>query len=95
MVILDSAIVVVALSSIDADLAFSARNLQWVLSAYLLSFGGLLLLGGRAARRVVEDDPVLKLMTNASMMSKASFCHTTYSVLCATGSATYFAGSKV
>src|SRR3954452_6624894 len=49
MVILDSAIVVVALPSIETDLGFSARNLQWVLSAYLLSFGGLLLLGGRAA----------------------------------------------
>ena len=49
MVILDSAIVVVALPSIDADLAFSEGNLQWVLSAYLLSFGGLLLLGGRTA----------------------------------------------
>jgi MFS family permease len=49
MVILDSAIVVVALPSIDADLGFSASGLQWVLSAYLLSFGGLLLLGGRAA----------------------------------------------
>jgi EmrB/QacA subfamily drug resistance transporter len=49
MVILDSAIVVVALPSIDADMAFSAGDLQWVLSAYLLSFGGLLLLGGRAA----------------------------------------------
>src|SRR5215207_8934593 len=49
MVILDSAIVLVALPSIDADLAFSAGDLQWVLSAYLLSFGGLLLLGGRTA----------------------------------------------
>jgi EmrB/QacA subfamily drug resistance transporter len=49
MVILDSAIVVVALPSIDADLGFSSGDLQWVLSAYLLSFGGLLLLGGRAA----------------------------------------------
>src|SRR5919206_4509453 len=49
MVILDSAIVVVALPSIGADLAFSAGDLQWVLSAYLLTFGGLLLLGGRAA----------------------------------------------
>jgi Major Facilitator Superfamily len=39
----------VALPSIDADLAFSSGDLQWVLSAYLLSFGGLLLLGGRAA----------------------------------------------
>jgi EmrB/QacA subfamily drug resistance transporter len=49
MVILDSAIVVVALPSIGSDLAFSAGDLQWVLSAYLLSFGGLLLLGGRAS----------------------------------------------
>src|SRR5918992_297769 len=49
MVILDSAIVLVALPSIDADLAFSAGDLQWVLSAYLLTFGGLLLLGGRAS----------------------------------------------
>ncbi len=49
MVILDSAIVVVALPSIGADLSFAASDLQWVLSAYLLSFGGLLLLGGRAA----------------------------------------------
>ena len=49
MVILDSAIVIVALPSIDADLAFPAGDLQWVLSSYLLSFGGLLLLGGRAA----------------------------------------------
>jgi EmrB/QacA subfamily drug resistance transporter len=49
MVILDSAIVVVALPSIEDDLGFSPSDLQWVLSAYLLSFGGLLLLGGRAA----------------------------------------------
>src|SRR3954452_19403818 len=49
MVILDSAIVVVALPSIDAELGFSSGDLQWVLSAYLLSFGGLLLLGGRSA----------------------------------------------
>src|SRR3954449_1650718 len=49
MVILDSAIVLVALPSIDQDLGFSESSLQWVLSAYLLSFGGLLLLGGRAA----------------------------------------------
>jgi EmrB/QacA subfamily drug resistance transporter len=49
MVILDSAIVVVALPSIDTDLDFATGDMQWVLSAYLLSFGGLLLLGGRAA----------------------------------------------
>jgi EmrB/QacA subfamily drug resistance transporter len=49
MAILESSIVLVALPSIDAKLAFSAGDLQWVMSAYLLSFGGLLLLGGRAA----------------------------------------------
>jgi EmrB/QacA subfamily drug resistance transporter len=49
MVILDAAIVIVALPSIEADLAFSEHGLQWVLSAYALTFGGLLLLGGRAA----------------------------------------------
>ena len=49
MVILDVAIVNVALPSIQKDLAFTPRNLQWVVSAYALTFGGLLLLGGRAA----------------------------------------------
>ena len=49
MVILDAAIVVVALPSIEADLGFAPQDLQWVLSAYALTFGGLLLLGGRAA----------------------------------------------
>jgi EmrB/QacA subfamily drug resistance transporter len=49
MVILDANIVAVALPSIEADLGFSEQGLQWVLSAYLLTFGGLLLLGGRAA----------------------------------------------
>jgi MFS family permease len=49
MVILDTAIVVVALPSIESDLGFAPRDLQWVLSAYALTFGGLLLLGGRSA----------------------------------------------
>jgi EmrB/QacA subfamily drug resistance transporter len=49
MVILDAAIVTVALPSIENDLGFSARGLQWVVSAYALTFAGLLLLGGRAA----------------------------------------------
>jgi EmrB/QacA subfamily drug resistance transporter len=49
MVILDVAIVNVALPTIEVDLDFSQRNLQWVVSAYALAFGGLLLLGGRAA----------------------------------------------
>jgi EmrB/QacA subfamily drug resistance transporter len=49
MVVLDIAIVNVALPSIQKDLGFSERNLQWVVSAYALLFGGLLLLGGRVA----------------------------------------------
>jgi EmrB/QacA subfamily drug resistance transporter len=49
MVILDGTIVLVALPSIQADIGFSEQGLQWVLSAYALTYGGLLLLGGRAA----------------------------------------------
>src|SRR6266498_2023751 len=49
MVVLDIAIVNVALPSIKLDLGFSQENLQWVISAYALVFGGFLLLGGRAA----------------------------------------------
>jgi EmrB/QacA subfamily drug resistance transporter len=49
MVILDAAIVIVALPSIESDLGFSEQGLQWVVSAYALTFAGLLLLGGRAA----------------------------------------------
>jgi EmrB/QacA subfamily drug resistance transporter len=49
MVVLDIAIVNVALPSIQTDLHFSQENLQWVISAYALVFGGFLLLGGRLA----------------------------------------------
>jgi len=49
MVVLDIAIVNVALPSIKTDLGFSESSLQWVISAYALAFGGFLLLGGRAA----------------------------------------------
>jgi len=49
MVVLDIAVVNVALPSIKVDLSFSQENLQWVISAYALVFGGFLLLGGRMA----------------------------------------------
>src|SRR5438477_7721172 len=49
MVILDVAIVNVALPSIKSGLNFSQTNLQWVISAYAIMFGGALLLGGRLA----------------------------------------------
>ena len=48
MVVLDVSVVNVALPSIQADLNFSAEDLQWVVSGYALTFGGFLLLGGRA-----------------------------------------------
>ena len=47
MIILDSTIVNVALPSIKSDLGFSQSNLAWVVNAYLIPFGGLLLLAGR------------------------------------------------
>jgi EmrB/QacA subfamily drug resistance transporter len=49
MVVLDATITNVALPSIQSDLSFSAADLQWVVNAYMLVFGGFLLLGGRAA----------------------------------------------
>ena len=48
MVILDATIVNVALPSIQKDLDLSVANLQWIINAYTLLFGGFLLLGGRA-----------------------------------------------
>jgi EmrB/QacA subfamily drug resistance transporter len=49
VVVLDIAIVNVALPSIGRDLGFDDENLQWVVTAYALTYGGFLLLGGRAA----------------------------------------------
>ncbi|SDM61901.1 MFS transporter [Allokutzneria albata] len=49
MVIMDTSIIGVALPRIQADLGFSQENLSWVFNAYVVAFGGLLLLGGRLA----------------------------------------------
>ena len=62
MIILDQTIVNVALPSMQDDLGFSQSNLAWVVNAYLIAFGGLLLLAGRAGdligrKRVVPDRP--------------------------------------
>ena len=48
MVVLDATVVNVALPSIQNDLGLSEANLQWIVNAYTLVFGGFLLLGGRA-----------------------------------------------
>src|SRR5919202_3716879 len=47
MIVLDATIVNVALPSIRSDLGFSETSLAWVVNAYMLTFGGCLLLGGR------------------------------------------------
>jgi EmrB/QacA subfamily drug resistance transporter len=70
MTVLDVSIVNVALPTISEKLEFSAGNLQWVITAYALSFGGFMLLGGRAAdylgrRRVFMSG--LALFTLASL----------------------------
>src|ERR687885_1885642 len=49
VVVLDASIVNVALPSIGRGLHFSEENLPWVVNAYVIAFGGFLLLGGRAA----------------------------------------------
>src|SRR3954468_17402028 len=47
MVIMDTSIIGVALPEIQTDLGFSPEDLSWVFNAYVVAFGGLLLLGGR------------------------------------------------
>lgn len=49
MVIMDTSIIGVALPDISTDLGFSPESLSWVFNAYVIAFGGLLLLGGRLA----------------------------------------------
>lgn len=49
MVVLDFSIVNVALPSIQRELGFSASSVQWIVTGYAITFGGLLILGGRAA----------------------------------------------
>src|ERR671916_2187594 len=71
MIILDTTIVNVALPSIQDDLGFSQSSLAWVVNAYLIAFGGLLLLAGRIGdligqRRVFLAG--LALFTAASLL---------------------------
>ncbi|MDQ3787106.1 MAG: MFS transporter, partial [Actinomycetota bacterium] len=66
MVIMDTSIIGVALPRIQAELGFSQENLSWVFNAYVIAFGGLLLLGGRlsdllGAKRVFASGWVVLL----------------------------------
>src|SRR5213595_3996671 len=72
MVVLDVAIVNVALPTIKTDVHFTQESLQWVITAYAILFGGVLLLGGRMAdllgrRRLFIGG--LALFTLASLLS--------------------------
>ena len=70
MIVLDATIVNVALPSIQDDLGFSQSSLAWVVNAYLITFGGLLLLAGRLGDLVGRRDVFLSglvLFTAASL----------------------------
>ena len=71
MLVLDATVVNVALPHIQTDLGFSPAGLSWVLNAYTLAFGGLLLLGGRLGDvlgRLRTFEAGLALFTLASLL---------------------------
>jgi EmrB/QacA subfamily drug resistance transporter len=75
MIVLDATVVNVALPSIQDDLGFTQANLAWVVNAYLIAFGGLLLLGGRIGdlvghRRIFLIG--LTIFTTASLLCAVS-----------------------
>ena len=59
MIVLDATVVNVALPSIQDDLGFSQSSLAWVVNAYLIAFGGLLLLAGRLGDLISRRDVFL------------------------------------
>src|SRR5829696_7279037 len=61
MVVLDATIVNIALPQMQQALGFSTSDLSWVLNAYTLTFGGLLLLGGRPGRRYPRPPPGVRV----------------------------------
>src|ERR1700709_939184 len=70
MIVLDVTVVNVALPSIQDDLGFSQSSLAWVVNAYLITFGGLLLLAGRLGDLLGRRDVFLTglaLFTAASL----------------------------
>jgi MFS family permease len=67
MIVLDATIVNVALPSIQEDLGFSQNDLAWVVNAYLIAFGGLLLLSGRIGDLIV---PAARLLGRARRLHR-------------------------
>src|SRR4051812_27562470 len=75
MIVLDATIVNVALPSIQEDLGFSQSSLAWVVNAYLITFGGLLLLAGRLGDIISRRDVFLTglmVFTLASLLCGAA-----------------------
>src|SRR5438874_5199445 len=75
MIVLDQTVVNVALPSIQRDLGFSQSGLAWVVNAYLIAFGGLLLLAGRLGDLVGRKRVLLAglaVFTAASLLCGAS-----------------------
>src|SRR5213078_3982049 len=71
MIVLDQTVVNVALPSIQRDLGFSQSGLAWVVNAYLIAFGGLLLLAGRLGDLVGRKRVLLTglaVFTTASLL---------------------------
>src|SRR3982074_587608 len=80
MIVLDSTIVNVALPAIQRDLHFSQANLTWVVNAYLIAYGSLLLLAGRAGDLVGRKRVFLAgvaVFTGASGLDGVAFDSTT------------------
>src|SRR4051794_30714050 len=76
MIVLDATVVNVALPSIQADLGFSQSGLAWVVNAYLIAFGGLLLLAGRVGDLLGRKRVFLvglAIFTGASVLCGLSF----------------------
>src|ERR1700749_1316928 len=71
MIVLDATIVNVALPKIQDDLGFSQSSLAWVVNAYLIAFGGLLLLAGRLGDLIGRRDVFLFGLTLFTLASLA------------------------
>src|SRR6201988_1321584 len=69
MIVLDQTIVNVALPSIQDDLGFSQSSLAWVINAYMIPFGGLLLLAGRLAELVRQRRVFMGGLTSVTIAS--------------------------
>src|SRR5262249_32484228 len=83
MIVLDATIVNVALPSIREDLGFSETSLAWVVNAYLLTYGGFLLLGGRLGDLFGHRRLFLAGITLFTLASLTCGLATTQSVLIA------------